>query len=140
MAGRLKLSIIMLTLFVSIILAGCKPNPVVDYIQGMWIYDDQHLRKVIAEPHWIETWEFDDGSFANRGCCFGEVNIVGNYRIVESDENSVLLELYNMQGIQANTPLQKDDRFQMKIKLNEDGTLTIGSTAGYERIADAYNQ
>lgn len=140
MTSRIKLLIVSIILLGSILMSGCKPDPIVEYIQGMWSYDDPHLREVVAESHWIESWIFDNGSFANRGCCFGEVNIVGSYRVIDSDENSVLLELYDMQGTQATHSIDRDAKIELKIVIGEDGTLTIGSTAGYERIADAFRK
>lgn len=118
-------------------LAGCQTDPNVAYIQGIWSYEDLHLKPIVGEEHLIMRWIFDRGTFANEACCFGgETSMYGSYRVLDSGENSVTLELYEIQGFQGPNPIPNDTVTSMKITFQDDGTITIGRTSGYIRISE----
>lgn len=120
-----------------LVLAGCQNDPNVAYIQGIWSYEDLHLKPIVGEEHLIIRWIFDGGTFANEACCFGgETNMYGSYRVLESEEDSLTLELYNIKGFQGPNPISNDAVTSMKITFQDDGTITIGRTSGYIRISD----
>ncbi len=137
MANRYRIHLLTAGIILfALLMAGCSNDPNLQIIQGSWFYEDPHLKVVEGQPHWIERWIFDRGSFANSGCCFGEVNITGSYRILESDENLLLLELYNMQGTQGTMVIDRDTVTTMQVKIDpETDTLIIGRTGPYSRVS-----
>jgi hypothetical protein len=121
----------------ALILTSCQKDPNVAYIQGIWSHEDMHLAPIVGEEHLITRWIFDRGTFANDACCFlGETSLVGSYRVMESDENSLTLELYNIDGYQGPNPISNDAVTSLKITFQDDGTITIGRAAGFIRISD----
>jgi hypothetical protein len=127
--------LIILILFLAAALSGCKRDPNDAYIQGSWVYDDPHLATVVAEPNWTERWIFDRGSFADDGCCFGNVSISGSYRILESEGDTITIELYHMDGSQNSTPVNWDTTTSLKITIDrENETIKVGRNGPYTRV------
>ena len=42
-----------------VVLTGCQKDPNVAYIQGIWSYEDLHLKPIVGEQHLITRWIFD---------------------------------------------------------------------------------
>ncbi len=113
---------------------GCM-DPNLQFIEGTWHYDDEHLKQVAAEQHLEITWSFHRGRFAMTSCCFGEAEMTGNYRILKSEGDKIVLELYNQQGHEGGHVITDAHSFQMNVALDrETGTLRIGRFGPYERV------
>lgn len=117
------------------LLSACQQAASVEYIQGVWNYEDLHLKPIPGESEYIESWVIDNGAFAIQGCCFVETNLTGSYRILEADETTVTLELYDMRGNQGSQPISSGAVSKVTIRINEDGTIDIGRNRGYIRIS-----
>ena len=77
---------------------GCT-NTNDDFIQGSWTYRSEHLAEIVGEKDLIVTWFFSGGTFTYQACCFNiDIEVGGRYRILESTEDHLTLELYNTYG------------------------------------------
>ncbi len=127
---KIKTLLPLLSLLLAIILAGCKLNPNDEFIQGTWVNHSEHFQNLTGEQHLTSTWAFSGGMFTFSACCFNiDTHQTGRYRILESEEDKLLLELFNVRG----------DEFsfsgELLIKINrEDDTLSIAGASPYARI------
>jgi hypothetical protein len=121
----------------ALVISACQQAPSVAYIQGVWSYEDLHLKPISGEMHYIENWVIDRGSFSIQGCCFTDVDLTGSYRILDADDDSVTLELYGMRGSQGSQVVSTDAVTTVLIRINPDGTIDIGRNKGFIRISEA---
>ena len=133
---KLKTFTLLSTLiFLGAILAGCKPDPNEEFIQGVWFYNDEHLQNLPAESHLTDQWLFDRGTFQRATCCFVTANYTGNYRTLESKEDRLRLELYNLKGDIGNTSLSSKELLEITIIIHADeDTLKIDRAEPYLRM------
>lgn len=103
-----------------LILTGCMDENV-SFIQGRWANGDVHV--------WSE-WIFERGTFTHSSTIDIHGNVflqTGNYVLLSSDENSLVLELYNVNGNE-----QIEERTQLPIKINrEQESISIGRNTFY---------
>jgi hypothetical protein len=120
---------VFLPVILMIFLAGCM-GANEEYIQGRWEYQSDHLSNIPAESHAHVTWQFYGGSFYYYYCCFNaEIELTGNYRIMNDEDNIIDLELYNIKGSGS-----RGNR-QIRIKIDpETDTLTIMGTFPFIRL------
>ncbi len=130
-----------LTIFIGIglllafALTGCT-DANEDFIQGSWIFTDMHFKEVGGvynnQIDNVTEWDFDRGSFIFTSCCFNDdYHISGLYRILDSQENVLDLELYNVKG----TLRSRNDRFPIRIVIDfEEGTAAIMGGGPFTRI------
>ena len=117
------------------LLSGCVSDPNEAFIQGIWYYNDEHLSNIPAESHLSENWLFERGTFENVACCFVKVNMQGSYRILESEGNTLKLELFNIDGDQNGIPISKQATVLLTIVIDqENDTIKINRTEPYFRI------
>jgi hypothetical protein len=120
MARRL----LFLLLLICLGLAGCA-NPQDDFIQGRWANGDVHS--------WSE-WVFDRGGFTYQFSI--DVNHVttqsGMYRIYASDEDLLILELFNTAGRQS---IEEQDLLRIEIDRQADALSIQGRD--YYRVFEA---
>jgi hypothetical protein len=95
------------------ILAGCMSQEE-QAIQGMWANGNAH--------YWAE-WNFSGGSYSyyfDNG--FTNIAENGRYNIVDKGDEYIDLELFNRKGLITE---MLDDRVQLRIKLQKDGSIRI---------------
>jgi hypothetical protein len=120
---------------IALLLSGCSQDPNVKFIQGVWEYKSEHLSNLPGESHLTDTWLFDRGTFKNDTCCFNKGTMQGKYSIVESEENTLKIELYDIQGDQGGHSISSRTEFLIIIEINhEDDTLEINHTDPYYRL------
>ena len=111
------------------LLAGACQDPNDAYIQGTWEYRDAHLDEVVGESHLTIVWFFSGGSFTYQACCFNmDLEVGGRYRILDSSEDRLTIELYNTYG--------SGSRFGGEVLIlidRETGTLNIQGTTPFYR-------
>ena len=83
---------------VALIGAGCQTDANEQFIQGYWMYSDPHLGSVVSEKGQETVWAFDRGSFRMDACCMFEQHLSGRYRIFESQDDVLVLELFSLNG------------------------------------------
>ncbi len=116
-------------------LAGCLRDPNVAYIQGVWYNNDAHLLSVVGESQLETWWSFSGGRFSQEACCFAEVSITGSYRIFDSEGDTLILELYNMQGHQQGYAIPQGTTASTTIKIDrETDTVRINSSGPFTRL------
>jgi hypothetical protein len=93
-------------------LAACASDENEAFIQGTWFYNDLHIQEQVGESFSQTTWIFDGGNYEVYTCCFVESHQYGRYAILESSEDSLLLELFNIDG------KYNSDRFQVNVKID----------------------
>lgn len=129
-----KLKILALIALI-ILLAGCVSDANEDFIQGIWYYNDEHLSSVPAESHLSDNWLFERGIFKNAACCFVKVNMQGRYSILESEENSLKLELYDIKGDRGGHSIPPQTTMIITILIDEENdTIKINRAEPYIRI------
>ena len=113
---------------VACVIVGCT-DANDQFIQGSWYYRDPHLDSVSGETYLEITWTFGNGTFEYFACCFNvRSHLAGRYRIVESKDDRLVLELFNIRGNGG------ADRIEIGIKINsEEDTLTIQASGPFTR-------
>ncbi|MFZ2098746.1 MAG: hypothetical protein WAV05_19100 [Anaerolineales bacterium] len=131
----LKLLFVLMILL-SLTLAGCKKDPRVTFIQGLWYYKDAHLANIPGESAQVTNWEFDNGYFSIYTCCFYKANYSGYYSVVERTENKLTLEMYDLKGQTGDLIFHQDDIINTVLKIDaETDTLLINGDGPYTRVA-----
>ena len=125
-----------ITLFAfSGMLAGCKPDPNLEFIQGIWYFNDPHLRDAPGESNMESTWVFHRGSFQHSACCFVKVQESGWYRLIKADDRGITLELFNLEGHVAGMQHSRQDSMEIRLVIDRGAdTLKIGAAGPYRRI------
>ena len=119
----------------SVVLVGCKKDPRVEFIQGVWYYMDAHLANIPSESAQVTDWVFENGYFSVDSCCFVKMNFSGYYSVKDRAENELTLELYNLQGQAGDTVLYRRDTLSAILKIDtEADTLKINNEGPYTRI------
>ena len=127
--------VVLLTIWFSVFLTACKADQNEAFIQRVWSYKDPHLSNIPAESAQYDSWIIDRKTFQNESCCFSKASFNGNYRIVQSDEAKIVLELYNLSGDIQGSPLSRDDKLEITIKTDPDAdTIQINRTGPYTRL------
>lgn len=107
-----RLVFVFWTLILVSFLAACASDENEAFIQGTWFYNDLHIQEQVGESFSQTTWIFDGGNYEVYTCCFVESHQYGRYAILESSEDSLLLELFNIDG------KFNSDRFQVNVKID----------------------
>jgi hypothetical protein len=101
-------------------LAGCS-NPADEFIQGRWQR---------GNVHFVDEWFFDRGKFSHLSSIdmFNPQVLTGSYTIFESQDGTLTLELYDLEGSFG------EDRREIRVQIDrEAGTLKIGRET-YARV------
>ncbi len=129
-----SIGIILITL--SLILAGCKKDPRVTFIQGYWYNKNAHLANIPAESAQVTNLDFDNGYFSIDSCCFTETYYTASYSIAKRDENEMTLELFNMQGQTAGMQLHRYDTQTLVIRIDQEAdTISVNGDGPYIRVS-----
>jgi hypothetical protein len=93
------LSIILL-FQILISLSGCTFDQNDKFIQGKWYFANELGIERAGPVHMLDEWIFNNGKFFHRNeVVFHNPNTLsGRYRIIESREMYIELELYDLQG------------------------------------------
>jgi hypothetical protein len=117
------LALIFLAFLAATLLAGCVDENV-RYIQGNWANGDVHF---------YSEWVFDRGSYIQRSTITTGGNSLlqsGSYRISESKDNLLVLELYDKTGGDI-----FDDPSEVAIVINREAdSLRIGRITYYRVV------
>ncbi len=113
---------------------GCKSDPNETFIQGEWFSLDEHLGGIPGEKDQEDSIFFDRGVYSESGCCYIEYQEKGDYRIIESTDNELTLELSNRDGHIGGILVDRDATVQIKILIDRDAdTIRVNRTT-YERV------
>jgi hypothetical protein len=117
------------------LLSGCLRDRNVRYVQGTWYNNDAHLLSVVGESPLEQWWTFWSGSFSQEACCFAEASISGSYRILESEGDTLVLELFNMQGHQQGYAVRQGATGAVTIKIDREADiLRINGSGPFTRL------
>jgi hypothetical protein len=108
-------------------LGGCRMDANETFIQGSWYFSDPHLQQVISESQLEVFWSFDRGTFEQYACCFAKQQMWGRYQILQSEGDTMILELFNINGDLNSEPIDVRvtlDRQQNTIKIQRQGPFT----------------
>jgi hypothetical protein len=112
------------------LLSACTSDENEAFIQGSWFYNDLHIQQQIGESFSETYWTFDGGNYEVYTCCFVESHQYGRYAILESDEDSLLLELFNIDG------KFNSDRLQVLVKIDREAdTISLLRQGPFTRIS-----
>jgi hypothetical protein len=111
------------------LLSACTPGENEAFIQGSWFYNDLHIQQQVGESFSETYWTFDGGNYETYTCCFVEYQQYGRYTILESEEDRLLLELFNIDG------KFNSERFQVMVKIDKDAdTISLMRAGPFTRI------
>jgi hypothetical protein len=111
-------------------LSACVSDENEAFIQGTWFYNDLHIQEQVGESFSETTWIFDGGNYEVYTCCFVESQQYGRYAILESGEDSLLLELFNING------RFNSERFQVNVMIDRDvDTIRVLRQGPFTRIS-----
>lgn len=129
-----SLAALLILLLLALTLAGCKMDPNEEFIQGQWYDNDDHLSNLAGESRQETSWYFEDKTFEVYGCCFAEVDFSGYYRVVESEGDTLQLELYRLKGQSGNMLYKDTDVIHVEINIDREAdTIQFGSGDAYIR-------
>jgi hypothetical protein len=135
--GRIQGTALLVLIGLSVFLGGCKGDPNDGFIQGTWYYNDPHLANLSGEQQLESWWTFRRGlvgTFEYYACCFVEVVQSGNYAVLESDEETLVLELFNVRGHASGMSLEPGSTGEVRIKIDRQAdTLKIGRDGPFIR-------
>jgi hypothetical protein len=115
-----RVSLFLLVVLISFILGGCMDQNE-EYIQGNWHRGDVHF---------ADDWYFDRGNFEH----YSSVTLssprlqAGRYRVLEVEEGSIIIELYDLQLAFG------DERQDIKITFDRDNDAIRIMGKDYYRI------
>jgi hypothetical protein len=119
----------------SLALTGCKKDPRVTFIQGIWYYKDAHLANIPGESAQVTNWEFNNGYFSIYTCCFYKANYSGYYSVVDRVENKLTLEMFNLKGQMGDLIFHKGDTINAVLEIDSEAdTLLINGDGPYSRV------
>jgi hypothetical protein len=111
------------------VLSGCTDSNEA-FIQGNWLNSSPSVGGVTTESSVHTFWHFEDGSVDANSCCESRPGMVGRYRVVESEDDVLILNLYD---IEDETGLQS---YELRIKIDrERETLFLQGAGPFIRVA-----
>jgi hypothetical protein len=138
LAVRRRLMILLIFVSIALLLAGCKMDPNEEFIQGQWYDNDDHLSNLAGESRQETSWYFEDKTFEVYGCCFTTMDFSGYYRVVESEGDTLQLELYRLNGQNGNMIFKDMDVIPVEINVDREAdTIQFGSGDAYIRVGIA---
>ena len=135
--GRRQESVLLVLIALSVFLGGCKGDPNDDFIQGTWYHNDPHLANLSGEQQEESWWTFRQGlvgTFEHYVCCFVEIVQSGNYTVLNSDGDTLVLELFNVRGHASGMSLEPDSTAEVRIQIDRQAdTIKIDRTGPFIR-------
>ena len=100
---KTRAALIILVLLISGLLAGCRTDPNHEFIQGQWLFANAQGDSRSGTGHVYYEWRFDNGSFSSYfEVAMGKPQTLdGYYRILSSEGDQIVLEIYDLDGTQA---------------------------------------
>jgi hypothetical protein len=123
------------TLFIWLVLlcafmTACTPDENEAFIQGRWFYNDLHIQQQVGESFSETYWTFDGGNYETYTCCFVEFQQYGRYTVLESEEDRLTLEFFNIDG------KFNSERFQAIVKIDRQAdTISLLRGGPFTRIS-----
>ena len=96
-------------------LTACAPDPNEEFLQGRWIFANEGGNDRSGPAHVFYEWVFAGGTFSREFAVAVPMTLYGNYRILESRENYLRLEIYNLNGTESYA--YTDQKGEIVIKL-----------------------
>ncbi|MCJ7550088.1 MAG: hypothetical protein MUQ30_10440 [Anaerolineae bacterium] len=100
-----------LLLLLAAVAVGCTDRNAA-FIQGDWFFGAPGVGGITRQTSVHTDWNFDDGALVAHSCCDNRPGMSGHYRIVESEEDSLVLELFNTEGAGV------EDGYQVQIVID----------------------
>jgi hypothetical protein len=109
-----------LAILIGLTLAGCY-SPQVRFIQGIWER---------GNVHFVDQWRFERGTFAHYNSIdnINPYTQAGQYQVIEVQEDSILLELFDLETSFG------EERQQIRILIDQEADTIRISGQTFERI------
>jgi hypothetical protein len=101
----------LLWLVIAVGLSGCTDRNE-GYIQGDWFFSAPGVGGITSVTSVHTYWNFDDGAVVAESCSEDRPGFSGHYRVVESEGDSLILELFDVEGAGA------DDAYHLQIVID----------------------
>lgn len=120
---RTTLIVVILLFFT---LSACKPDPNEQFIQGIWEFANESGDERSGKAHLFFRWQISNGSFqVEQEIVLGKPLISqGHYRILDSGEEEITLELYDVEG-----NFIVSDPYELRIQIDREN-----DTARFQKI------
>ena len=126
--GLRRVVLVLCLLVAAVSLSGCRDRNE-SFIQDSWFYSAPSVGGVTTESSVHTFWHFEDGSVDANSCCESRPGMNGSYRIIKSEGNLLILEIYD---IEDETGLQS---YELQIEIDrERETLLLQGTGPFVRV------
>lgn len=127
-----KLFLILLSLLV-FALSACAPDPNEEYIQGKWSIVRQPGGGSSSSDIEFFEWRFSNGTFVRtQQVDRGSILVSnGRYRVLESKDDLVLLELFDIHGDRFT---YENNPVDIEIRINRDQDIVQINRLSFERV------
>lgn len=121
-------AVFVLLLLTSLTLSGCTDKNEA-YIQGDWFFSAAGVVGVTDQTNVHTYWHFGDGRVGAHSCSDDYPDINAHYRVVESDRDALLLELFDIEEGAV------EEGYQMQIVIDRAAdSLSIQGVGPFEEI------
>ncbi|NUM48403.1 MAG: hypothetical protein HUU38_27155 [Anaerolineales bacterium] len=113
-------------LLLPFLLTACKQDPNEEFLQGIWEFANEAGDERSGRVHLFYRWQFSDGTFyVEQEIVMSKPSVSeGRYRILESSDNLIVLELFAVEGT-----FIPSDPYELRIEINrEDNTARFQRT------------
>jgi hypothetical protein len=118
----------LLWLVLAVGLSGCADRNEV-YVQGDWFFSAPGVGGITSVTSVHTYWNFDDGAVVAESCSEDRLGFSGHYRVVESEGDSLVLELLDVEGAGA------DDAYHLQIVIDRVAeALSIQGVGPFSRM------
>ena len=115
---------------ITLLLVSCAQDPNLEFIQGTWHFNHQDTRLAIDHlpANDVEYWHFENYTFRKWNCCIHFDQENGDFRVISSEGDVLIIELYNCVG----SAFGSDDR-QYEIKIDRENDTIYFNRQDYIR-------
>ncbi|HLF90937.1 MAG TPA: hypothetical protein VI451_18485 [Anaerolineales bacterium] len=125
---RLFIPFILLTL---LFLTACTLDPNDQFIQGGWSFANETGDYLSGKTHVYHVWQFSNGTFfVQQEIAMGNPLVSeGRYRILESEEDLLILELFNVEGNYIIS-----DPYELRVEIDRENDTARIQRALFDRV------
>jgi hypothetical protein len=130
----MKKRLLLILLLIPLFLSACRPDPNEEFIQGTWSIVNEAKTGSASSATRYFAWEFSGGTFYREEELdpLTTIQSQGRYRIVESDGDVLLLELYDIKGERFT---YNNSDVEVKIEIDREQDMVRITSRLFERVS-----
>ena len=128
---KTKFLIPTLSILLFFLLSACTPDPNDQFIQGGWSFANETGDYLSGKTHVYHVWQFSNGTFfVQQEIAMGNPLVSeGRYRILESEEDLLILELFNVEGNYIIS-----DPYELRVEIDRENDTARIQRALFDRV------